>query len=90
MSGDHASVRQQLRLPLSAAVVLLLGAAFGRWPYGFYQILRLLVCASCVYRAMLFMDVSRGRMWLVIAIAILFNPLVPSASLDTIGRLSTA
>jgi hypothetical protein len=61
MPVDHASVRQQLRVPMSAAVLLLLAGAFGRRPYGFYQILRLVVCGAAAYGGVVFAPVSRLR-----------------------------
>ncbi len=67
----------QLKVPLGAAVVLLLGAAFGSWPYGYYQLLRLVVCGAAAYGAYVFAETSKGRMWTLIGIAVMFNPLAP-------------
>src|SRR4051794_14964782 len=77
MPSDVESLRQRLVIPFVAAVVLLLAAAFGRWPYGFYQLLRLIVCGASVYGALLLADSSKVRMWTLIAVAILFNPIAP-------------
>ena len=65
-------------VPAIASSALLIVALFGAWPYGFYQFLRLVVCASSVYlgyRASKAQE--RGWMWTMWAIALLFNPFWP-------------
>jgi hypothetical protein len=59
-------------------LVLLLLACMARWPYGFYIFLRFVVCASAIYITV-FASVMRNRFWfwMMVGIAILFNPLVP-------------
>jgi hypothetical protein len=59
-------------------LVLLLLACMARWPYGFYIFLRFVVCASAIYMAV-FAYVIRNQfwIWMMVGIAILFNPLVP-------------
>jgi len=59
------------------AVVLLI-AAFTRWPYFVYVLLRVFICGSSAYIAS--KQYSRHRVpltWLFGAIAVLFNPVVP-------------
>jgi hypothetical protein len=57
---------------------LLLLACMARWPYGFYIFLRFVVCASAIYITVV-ASVVRNRFWfwMMVGIAILFNPLVP-------------
>jgi len=38
-------------VPAIASVIVLALAVLGRWPYGFYEILRLVVCGSAIYLA---------------------------------------
>jgi predicted membrane protein len=59
-------------LLMVAAFTLLLGV-IPIWPYGFYTLLRLIVCGSTGYVAY---KEKRHRVALII-IAILFNPIVP-------------
>lgn len=60
------------------AVMLVL--AFGAWPYGYFMLLRVVVCLAA---ALLAIDIYRraGRfdLWCVVfvAIAVLFNPVLP-------------
>lgn len=64
-------------IPCIVASVLLLGA-LGDWPYGYYQLLRFVVCGVSMYVA--FMAYKRQRVWatwLFGIMAILFNPLAP-------------
>lgn len=69
--------RRLARLPAIIAI-LLVAAVFGRWPYGFYTLLRLVVCGTSVYLAFL-SGAAKSKFWpwLMGGLAILFNPLVP-------------
>jgi FtsH-binding integral membrane protein len=61
-----------------AAVVLLVLAVLGRWPYGFYSLLRLMVCLAAVYTATKAVSVEmRGWAWVMGGTALLFNPIFP-------------
>jgi len=65
-------------VPAIVAASLLVGAALGRWPIGYYQVLRIVTCASGGYIAFQAHTVRKTAwMWLMIAVAILFNPLAP-------------
>lgn len=59
---------------------LLAAAVFGRWPYGFYTMMRLIVCGCCVYLAA---KAHERRIvawtWTLGAMAVLFNPSYLSA-----------
>ncbi len=59
------------------ATGLLLGA-LGEHPYSYYQLLRWVVSISAFYRAYQFHEQdSNVWKWIMIALGILFNPLVP-------------
>ena len=56
----------------------MLFAALGRHPYGFYQLLRLVVCGVSAYSAYTANNSGQIRWtWLLGLIALLFNPFVP-------------
>ena len=58
--------------------VLLLVAATGRHPYGFYVVLRLVVMVGAVYWASrLYREGLRGWTWAFATVALLLNPFVP-------------
>lgn len=63
------------------SVVILLMAAIDKYPYGFYQMLRWVVCAATGYTAYLASenDNYKDNKWCFIltAIAIIFNPISP-------------
>jgi len=59
------------------AIVFLLGA-LGDWSYGYYQILRWIVCASGAYLAYSYHESNKTTWaWAFGIIAILFNPILP-------------
>lgn len=65
-----------LPAPLWAVPLVLLVVAVGPWPYGFYMLLRLVVCGAAAYLAY---SVLQGRAarwlgWAFVALAILYNP----------------
>lgn len=63
--------------PAIVCIVLLFLAVAGRWPYGFYIFLRLVVCGSAAYLAYAAHSLNyRVWVWLMGTIALLFNPLV--------------
>jgi hypothetical protein len=69
--------KRPLLIPSLIATAMLLGA-LADWPYGYYQLLRLVVCGVSVYVA--FMAYGWQKMWVVWLfgfIALLFNPLIP-------------
>jgi hypothetical protein len=64
-------------IPGIIAALMLLGT-LAQWPYGYYQLLRLVVCGVAVYIA--FTAYGWQKMWAVWLfgfIALLFNPLIP-------------
>ena len=64
-------------IPCIVATVILLGA-LGDWPYGYYQLLRFVVCGVSVYVAFVAYGWKKlWAAWLFGFITVLFNPLVP-------------
>ena len=64
-------------IPSIVAAVFLLGA-LGRWPYGYYMVLRLVTCASAAFVAFEAHKWQKmGWVWVFAPVALLFNPLVP-------------
>lgn len=58
--------------------VFLLFLALGKQPYGFYTILRFVVCGVAAYGAFLAVDSKMEKWgWAFGIIAILFNPFIP-------------
>lgn len=63
---------------LYVSIVVLLLALFPGLPYGYYQLLRWLVCGSCCYGAYLsHKNHNETWKWAYISLAILFNPILP-------------
>lgn len=63
-------------IPATVAALALF-AALGQWPYGYYTLLRFVVCGAAGYTA--FVMYGWGRIalaWLFGFIAVLFNPVV--------------
>lgn len=64
-------------IPLAASIVLLLMASADSWPYGFYQLLRIVVTGTASYALVLTAQSRKVWPWVMGAIAILFNPVLP-------------
>ena len=59
-------------------VAAMLIAAFGSWPYGYYQLLRWVVAGTAAYMA--YINFNSGKQswaWVFTVVAVLFNPVVP-------------
>ncbi len=64
--------------PALASIAFLLLAAVGGWRYGFYTLLRLVVCGSAIYLAVQANKLRKSAwVWVMGGTAVLFNPLVP-------------
>jgi hypothetical protein len=62
-------------IPAFVAATMLFGA-LGQWPYGYYQLLRLVVCGVAVYITVLAHQWNRTwAIWMFGFIALLFNPI---------------
>jgi hypothetical protein len=64
-------------VPLAVSMIMLALAAGAEWPYGFYQLLRLVVCGTAVYVVVQTMNQRQYWPWVMAGIAILFNPVFP-------------
>jgi hypothetical protein len=82
MHKGNAVIHQSLErrphlIPAGIAALMLLGA-LGDWPYGYYQLLRFVVCGAGTYIAWLsYHSKYPWAVWLFAFVAILFNPLAP-------------
>ena len=64
-------------IPCLMAATLLFGA-LGRWPYGYYTLLRIISCAAAAFTVFCFWGTRHSwATWAFGIIAILFNPLIP-------------
>ena len=76
MASEMLKKRPHLIPSLIAAAVLL--GALGQWPYGYYQLLRFVVCGVSVYIAVMAYQWQKiWAVWLFGFVAVLFNPLIP-------------
>jgi hypothetical protein len=65
---------------LHVVVAALLVSAVAHWPYGYYELLRWVVCAGAVWLAVLdYREGSKATAWVIVLglVAILFNPIAP-------------
>ena len=59
-------------------VAIMLLAALGRHPYGYYTLLRFVVCGVCAYSTYFTIELKKiGWAWTFGIIAVLFNPIIP-------------
>jgi len=70
-----------IAIPIAGSASMLAIGALGRWPYGYFQLERLVVCASSAWLAIQAAQrlVPKGWLWASWAVAILFNPFAPVA-----------
>ncbi len=67
----------EIALTVLVAIILLV-AVEGRYPYGFYMVLRTAATVGAAYWAVRVYQVGpRGWMWAFLAVALLLNPLLP-------------
>lgn len=68
-----------LKTLLKIAILALFLAVLPIWPYGFYTLLRLVVCGVCIYFVVELKNLPslQSHKVALIVIAILFNPLIP-------------
>lgn len=73
-----ASQRLIGNLPALISAALLVAAVFGRWPYGFYMLMRLVVCGCSAFLAVK-ANGTRNVLWtwVMAGVAVLFNPVLP-------------
>ena len=67
---------QYNKVPIVISIIALL-LALGDLPYGYYQLLRLLVCGVSIYAAYMAYTFNRiGWAWTIGIIAFMFNPFI--------------
>lgn len=65
-------------VPTSIAILFLLGALSGKWPYGYYTLLQIIVCGAAIYIGIIAHDDEKlWLMWVMVGVVVLFNPLIP-------------
>ena len=75
MTGNFIERRPHLTPSIIAAVMLFLSLA--SWPYGYYQLLRFVVCGAAAYVAFTAYNWQKlWATWLFGFVAVLFNPLI--------------
>ena len=64
--------------PAIISIVFLL-LSFASWPYGYYTFMKFIVTGTTIYYAYYIYEIKKQNFWFwgLVAIAILFNPLVP-------------
>jgi hypothetical protein len=76
--GDLPSEAEARSIPLILIAVpaAMLAAALAPWPYGYYVLLRLVVCIASVAIAWRLGERGGLLTWAFVALAILYNPIV--------------
>lgn len=65
-------------IPTSVAALMLLGCLIEGMPYGYFQLLRWIVCGVCGYRAFQSHTLQKPVwMWAFLCSVVIFNPLAP-------------
>ncbi len=77
MNPENILQKKPHLIPSIIAALMLFGA-LAPWPYGYYQLLRFLVCGVSAYVAYIAYSWQKlWATWLFGIIAVLFNPLLP-------------
>ena len=71
---DHT---KNLRIGLWVAIVALLAGIPPIWPYGYYVLLRFVVCAVSIYAIYVRRDSKSEYVVALVGITLLFNPVIP-------------
>ena len=69
--------RENLRIGLWVAIVALLVGIPPIWPYGYYVLLRLVVCAVSIYAIYVRRDSEPKYIVALVSTTLLFNPVIP-------------
>lgn len=78
VSIKETEISKSARYVALVSGIMLLLAIPSIWPYGFYQILRLVVSISGVFSALQVYKLGKvGWVWVMFVVAILFNPIAP-------------
>lgn len=63
---------------LSVVASIMLFVAVMEMPYGYYTLMRIVVCITCVYGGLQAHAYGKENwLWILGALAVLFNPLIP-------------
>lgn len=77
MATPAASVFTLNWIPLVASISMALMASADTWPYGFYQLLRIVVSGTAAYVVVQTVNRRQFWPWVMGGVAILFNPILP-------------
>ncbi len=70
--------KQLIKVPIVLSLIMLLLAILPVWPYGYYTLLRLVVCGTAIYLVWFSKAINKQAwMWVMGFIVLLFNPLIP-------------
>lgn len=69
--------KKYYRLSQLSSMALLFLAILPIWPYAFYQLVRLVVCSTCIYILYTERHKSNWYILLFVLLAFLFNPIFP-------------
>lgn len=70
--------KSPIKIPLVVSIIMLLLAIPPIWPYGYYTLLRLVVCGTAIYVAWNARKLNKeGWIWSMGFVALLFNPIIP-------------
>lgn len=71
-------IRNKNIASIIAILILLLAIPEGIWPYGYYVFLRWIVTGVAIFVLWTAYNLKKqGWLWLMVGIAILFNPIIP-------------
>jgi uncharacterized membrane protein len=77
MGSDHEHEHADRAAAIVCALLLFV-AVFGHWSYGFYTLLRVVICAISIYLAVRANSAkSAPWTWVLGVMAVLFNPVLP-------------
>jgi hypothetical protein len=91
IDAADASPAPRYTLGSSLASSVMLVAALGTWPYGYYMLLRVVVCVAAAFFALgIYRRTGELTLWcaIFIAMTVIFNLLVPVHSQGAFGRSS--
>lgn len=76
--ATSSSWRTGAVLTSAISILFLLGAVVQRWPYGYYTLLRVVVCGTALYLAVRAFE-AKSPAWAIILCltGLVFNPILP-------------
>lgn len=65
-------------IPQIIAIVMLLWSLYPGNPYGYYVLLRIIVCAICAFLAFSAWNIEKDKwVWILGVTAVIYNPIIP-------------